>query len=367
MLLRHNAPEICLCARFRRSSRGGPVAPPAFSENSRQPRPDSFRGGVSSSSRPPWVGPMDWEWGTTTSGKRLCARFPSSVGCARARLRDGESGATALEKRLCARFCRGGSGLFATPVLGEDSRQALPKPLCGRFSFFWCPGFGAADRERGHSVPGIRPCARFRRLDGAGMSAAEFFGGGGFESSDEERYVRVGAEGDDLLAVVAGGDGAFLGEFLSLPDEVVLVFTFDGGEGVAVGLRDAEGVVVEFAGDFGCLAGDLDGAVGAVGFEEGLLSSGEGFGHVRGPMKVVGGQLSIGTPGCRGWPPELRPGPGRRGTTGCAKWAATPRRALWKIFVVARRVAQVAALGYLCAEGRRGWFVGNLLSLARPG
>jgi len=132
----------------------------------------------------------------------------------------------------------------------------------------------------------------------------ELFGGGGFESPDEEADVGVGAEPGDPLAVEDGGDGAVLCEFLGLFHESFAVFVFDGGEGIAVGLRDAEGVVVEFAGDLGCLGRDLDGAMDAVGGQEGFLSAREGFGHVRGPMGRVRGYLSVGALlACRGWPP----------------------------------------------------------------
>lgn len=114
-----------------------------------------------------------------------------------------------------------------------------------------------------------------------------------FESSDQERDAGVGAEGDDLLAVVTGGDGALPSEFLGLGDQGRFVLAFDGGEGVAVGLRDPEGVVVEFAGEARLLGRDLNGAVNAVGVEEGLLTASDRFGHAHAPMEEC--HLSVGT------------------------------------------------------------------------
>jgi len=117
------------------------------------------------------------------------------------------------------------------------------------------------------------------RFSGPGFAEAELLGIGHPESFHQEAGAGVEAEADDLPVVVDGGDRALAGEFLRLLDEGFAVFPLDGGKRVAVSLRDAEGVVVEFAGDVGFVGGDPDESPGAVGFKEDLLTAGEAFGH----------------------------------------------------------------------------------------
>ncbi len=80
-----------------------------------------------------------------------------------------------------------------------------------------------------------------------GFGAAELLGVVGFEKADEELVGEPAFEADELPAVVDRFRDALIpgdGQGLFLQLERVLLL--DGGEGLAVGLGDPEGVVVEF-------------------------------------------------------------------------------------------------------------------------
>ncbi|WP_156514607.1 hypothetical protein [Planctomyces sp. SH-PL14] len=99
-------------------------------------------------------------------------------------------------------------------------------------------------------------------------------------------------EADELSAVEDRlGDALIPGDGSGLLFEVQRMLLIDGGEGLAVGFGDPEGVVVEFAGDARFDGGDPDDAVGLVGSEEGPLLCCEGFAHGVGPRR---GRRSIG-------------------------------------------------------------------------
>ncbi len=157
----------------------------------------------------------------------------------------------------------------------------------GGFSLYWLrTGSGCSVRSE------IRPIVRWEAFSG-GFGAAELLGVVRFEKADEELVGELAFEADELSAVEDRFRDALVpGDRPGLFFELERVFLLDGGEGLAVGFGDAEGVVVEFAGDAGFGGGDPDDAVGPVGAQEGLLFWGEGFGHGVVPRR---GSRSIGT------------------------------------------------------------------------
>ncbi|AMV19167.1 hypothetical protein VT03_14855 [Planctomyces sp. SH-PL14] len=114
--------------------------------------------------------------------------------------------------------------------------------------------------------------ARFR--------AAELLGVVGPEKTDQELVGEPALESDEFPAVEDRlRDAVTLGDGPGLFVQTEPVLLVDGRKGLAVGFGDAEGVVVEFAGDAGPGGGDSDDAVGSVGSEEGLLLLGQWLRH----------------------------------------------------------------------------------------
>ncbi|WP_075092327.1 hypothetical protein [Planctomyces sp. SH-PL14] len=157
----------------------------------------------------------------------------------------------------------------------------------GGFSLYR-PGTGSGCSGR----PEFRPIVRWAAFSG-GFGAAELLGVVRFEEEDQELVGEPAFEADELPAVEDRfRDSLVPGDRPGLFFELERVLLRDGGEGLAVGFGDPEGVVVEFAGDAGLGGGDPDDAIGPVGFEEGLLFCRERFGHGVVPRR---GRRSIGT------------------------------------------------------------------------
>ena len=129
------------------------------------------------------------------------------------------------------------------------------------------------------SCPEKRPIVRSAASSGGGFGAAEFHGVVGFEEPDEKLVGVFSFEIDDLAAVVDRFGNSFEGDGSGLFFELEGVVLLDGGESLAVGLRDPHRVVVEFAGDTGLGGGDPDDAVGPKGLQERFLRRDQRFGH----------------------------------------------------------------------------------------
>jgi hypothetical protein len=127
---------------------------------------------------------------------------------------------------------------------------------------------------------GNRSIVRFGESSAEGFGAAELRGVVRIEEENQKLVREAAFEADELSAVEDRfWDALIQGDASGFVFEVKPVLFLDGCEGLAIGLGDPQGVVVEFAGDAGLGGGDPDDPVGSVGFEEGLLFCGEGLRH----------------------------------------------------------------------------------------